>query len=247
MKPVQCPSCSLRWNIPEHAHPVITCPRCLAPLINPYASDEPTGAKPPALPVRPVLPLENQIARDKATSNIGLIIVLIVISLGIVLMFVSIGRGASISVEGIIGLFVIAAAAAIPLVVVARKKPAQVSGLAPAAAVRTHGAIEPGGVLNYQAPTKDPRTPRPGAIFAQAIGGIILGIVGCLLVTGALAQVANGAFAMLGIGAPVIAGIFLCTMPRVRGLGIGLILALPVAFLLLLGFCAIIIGSGGFH
>src|SRR5207247_1323097 len=107
--------------------------------------------------------------------------------------------------------------------------------------------VQPGGVLNYRTPARDPRKLSPGAFFGQAIGGIILGIVGCGLLMGAFASIAHGALSMIGLVAPVAIGAVLCTKPGVRGLGVGLILALPVAFLLLLGFCAILIGGHGFH
>jgi hypothetical protein len=248
MKPVQCPRCDLRWNIPDEAPRTITCPRCLAALNNPYiASAAPpaaatSGDKPPPLPIRRVIPIDQQVHRDTKGSNAGLVVLVIIVAVGILGLFISIGQGASVSVEGIIGLVAIAAAALIPLFVVAKKKATPVSAL-PAQDFRA--PRQAGGTLDYQRPLPDPRKLSPGAFFAQTIGGIIVGIVGGAVVAGLLSNIANGELMLLGVAAPIVVGAILCTRPRVRGLGIGMVLALPAAFLLLLGFCAIIIGSGG--
>jgi hypothetical protein len=241
MKPVKCPRCELRWNIDDYAPPVITCPRCLAALSNPFTETQFPGARPPPLPV---LPIEHQIARDSRTNSVGLIVLSLIVALGIVVFFISLANGADVSWQGVVGLIVLVAAALIPIVVIVRKKQTV------AAAVPTGdfpSQSQPGGMLEYQRPLPDPRKLSPGAFFGQAIGGIILGILGAFFLTALFAQIANGQLSIIGIGSPIVVGAILCTRPRVRGLGVGLILALPAAFLLLLGFCAILIGSSGFH
>jgi len=250
MKPVRCPKCELAWNIPDDAPPVITCPRCLAALTNPYPSTDPrfaTGSKPPPMPgtgPMRVIPVESQAQTDYRVSNVGLFVVIAVILVGIVAFFAAVGMRAGVSVQAIVGLVVIAAAALVPILLIARKKHATVPALS---SQSFESNVQPGGVLNYSAPMRDPRKLSGGAFFAQCIGGIILGIVGGAFLTGALASIADGSFAIFALGAPVVAGAVLCTRPRVRGLGVGLILALPAAFLLLLGFCAILIGGSGMN
>ena len=241
MRPVQCPRCELRWNIPDQAPRMITCPRCLAALNNPYDATAPApgSTRPPPLPV---LPVDTQVHRDHKSTHAGLIVVILIVIVGVIALFVSIGQGASVSVEGMVGLVVVGAAALIPVFVVARQKSSPVPAI-PAHDFRAR--VQAGGTLDYQRPLADPRRLSPGAFFAQAIGGIILGIVSGALLAGMFSQVGNGELSLAGVLVPIVLGAILCTRPRVRGLGIGLILALPAAFVLLLGFCAIIIGTGG--
>src|SRR5690349_18929372 len=97
MKPVQCPTCDLQWNIPDDAPRIITCPRCLAALNNPYlAAEAPSTTQVPApsavsTPSRPpplrVLPIETQVQRDSRVSAIGTIVIAVIILFGLLCMF----------------------------------------------------------------------------------------------------------------------------------------------------------------
>lgn len=69
--------------------------------------------------------------------------------------------------------------------------------------------------------------------FSQAIGGIILGILIFAMLIGAT----RSGWAAVSI--PVGLGMGLCFIPRVRGLGLGLIIALPVGALIGFGICYI--------
>lgn len=69
-----------------------------------------------------------------------------------------------------------------------------------------------------------------GQFFGQVIGGIVMGIAVCV------GLFAGGA-GVLAVGVPIAVGIALCFVPRVRGLGIGMCLALPLALLVVLGLC----------
>src|SRR5436190_21100158 len=85
MKPVRCPTCDLVWNVRDDAPRVITCPRCLAALNNPYAivasdASPRTGAKPPPVPV---VPLEHQVRRDTRVGAVGIVVVLLIVVLGV--------------------------------------------------------------------------------------------------------------------------------------------------------------------
>ncbi len=245
MNPLQCPTCDLRWNIPDNAGRIITCPRCLAALNNPYSpgpqESRPVGTKPPPLPV---IPLERQVDRDQRSGQIGLIVIAIVIIVGVILFITALASGANTGISGIIGLIVVTSVALIPMILIYRKKQTPASAIP---MTQFPPPLLPGGVLNYSAPMRDPRKLRPAAFFAQTIGGIILGIAGGAALFAALMGMGANENAGLVIFAPAAAGVVFCLKPRIRGLGVGLILALPVVFVLLLGFCAILIGSSKFH
>ena len=59
---ITCPRCALALSVSERAPRLISCPRCLSPLVNPAstAADPGTTA---VVPV-PVLPLDEQVGRD---------------------------------------------------------------------------------------------------------------------------------------------------------------------------------------
>ena len=176
MNPLQCPTCDLRWNIPDNAGRIITCPRCLAALNNPYSpgpqESRPVGTKPPPLPV---IPLEHQVDRDQRSGQIGLIVIAIVIIVGVILFITAIASGANTGISGIIGLIVVTSVALIPVILIYRKKQTPTSAIP---MTQFPPPLLPGGVLNYSAPMRDPRKLSPSAFFAQTIGGIILGIAG---------------------------------------------------------------------
>lgn len=256
MKPVRCPTCDLTWNIADDAPAIITCPRCLAALNNPYStaptsgptlsvSPQPSPSRPPPLPVRE---LEHQVRRDVRASQGGLILIVVVVIGGMFTFFIAVAQGLGPGAWDVLALVVIAACAITPLWVASRNKPATVQAIAMAGtAPRSAPIVAPGDVVEYGRPARDPRKLSPGAFFAQVIGGIILGIVGGFLLAGLGSGLGLGQNTGLLIFAPAALGAFLCAKPRVRGLGVGLIVALPVAFLLFLGFCAILIGKGSFH
>ena len=87
------------------------------------------------------------------------------------------------------------------------------------------------------------------ALFATAAASAVQGSILLMIATGlTILMYANGlSLAVLGILLPPAGGIALCFVPKARGLGVGLIIAIPVALLLLLGFCAVMMGSGSFH
>jgi hypothetical protein len=235
MKPVRCPTCQLRWNIRDDMPPFFTCPRCLKALKNPYPSIAfpETTVKPPPLPV---IPIERQTTGDMRIAFIGLAVVIVAVGVGIVTLLLSGVNGASLDAIVVIGLL-LCVASCIGVAIYSQKFKTTAS---PTPAVVPLSPAEQSArrVIDYRHPAADIEKLSGSAFFAQAIVGIITGIVAMVLL------------AMLGgfpaLAAPAI-GIALLFHPKWRGLGLGLLLAFPVAFLLLLGFCAIMLSGANWH
>ena len=69
---ITCPRCGLTLTVSEHAPPRVSCPRCLAALVNPASPL--SGVRP-----MPVIPLDRQVERDTRLSTFltyGLLVVL---------------------------------------------------------------------------------------------------------------------------------------------------------------------------
>jgi len=79
------------------------------------------------------------------------------------------------------------------------------------------------------------------------LAGAIVGLIAAVIVGIAGANIANGDAAILALAVGPVLGIGLCFVPKLRGLGVGLILSIPAGLLLLLGFCAVMAGSGAFR
>ena len=243
MKPVRCPTCDLVWNIRDDAPRVITCPRCLAALNNPYASSESAASpeiKPPPLPV---LPVEHQVKRDSRVGAVGIVVVLLIVVFGVLSLLAAGVSGANEGTFLLIGVLITVAASVAGIIFALKSKRAPtVEAIGVSGNVSSSASSS---MLDYSRPMRDPGRLSPGAFFGQAIGGIIVGVIVTVLLTIAFAQVGNGEPAILGLLIGPAIGIALCFVPRLRGFGVGLIVAIPAGFLLLLGFCAIMMGSGG--
>jgi hypothetical protein len=77
MPQIMCPRCQTNLTISDTAPRLLTCPRCIAQLINPYAADAPPQTAP-----RPVIPLEQQVSRDQSLSRGGLIAMMVLLTIG---------------------------------------------------------------------------------------------------------------------------------------------------------------------
>ena len=265
MKPVKCPTCDLQWNIRDDAERVVTCPRCLSALNNPYPAQELTGMpssdfgelsravgmsspvssiKPPPLPV---LPIERQIHRDARVTSIGIVVIAFIIVFGILTLFTAGVSGASHGYLALIALFVVVATAIAAIVIGMRKRAPVIATAGVAPSFANYVPNPSATVLNYSPATRDPRKLSGGAFFGQVIAGIILGLVALALLAGFLSAFSNGDLVGLALLFEPAIGIALCFNPRVRGLGVGMIIAIPGGFLLLLGFCAIVMSGGGLN
>jgi len=150
MKPVRCATCDLQWNIRDDAPSVITCPRCLAALNNPYAQT--TSTSPPTLPsgTKRVIAVEQQMKRDTRAGMIGIVVVLFIVVFGVLGLFAAGVSGAESSTVLLIALGMIVAASVAAVIFSLKWKrgaPASVAGISGGAASTTTGAA---AILNYQ-------------------------------------------------------------------------------------------------
>ena len=96
---------------------------------------------------------------------------------------------------------------------------------------------QPPNPLSYRTPTSSPPPRWPGTaaqFFIGVGGGILFSVVYYIVLS------TSNAFDQLGLGAvtiKTIAGITLICLPRWRPLGIGLIVSIPVAILIVVGLC----------
>jgi hypothetical protein len=247
MNYAKCLRCGLVWLPPVNGPGNLTCPDCLATVLNPKLA---SGMQPPPIPV---LPLEHEVKRDQMVGKAGVIVVMGVMFLGLLTLIFAGSQGA-----GAGGIIVIAMAtvalAAIVVAAIGSNQTAPVSTSARRAippplpiqvpSPQQFGAPvgSPGGMLDYQNPIYvQKKRLSGGQLFGQAIGGVIAGIVVCF-----------GLFALqvpppIPLFVPIAVGIGLCFVPRVRGLGIGLILSLPVGALIGIGLCFVMLAGSNFH
>ena len=188
------------------------------------------------------MPLERQVARDTQASKIGMWVVLGIALVGLGILFSAGMSGANWIAILFIGFIVIMVAAIIAIFVgykynASLPKPVQP---VPAISLGAGNYSAPSSVLDYQRPMADPRKLSPQRFLGQTIGGIILGILGTIGFVFIVGNIGNGNAIGFAIFLAPGLGIALLFLPRVRGFGLGLLLALPAAFLLLLGFCAIL-------
>src|SRR5438874_6296147 len=147
MKPIRCPTCDLVWNIRDDAPRVITCPRCLAALNNPYASSAPAplvGNRPPPLPV---LPVEHQVKRDARVGAVGIVVVLLIVVFGVLSLLAAGVRGAKEGTFLLIGVLITVAASVAGIIFALKSKRAPT-----VAAVGVSANVSPSsksGVLDY--------------------------------------------------------------------------------------------------
>ena len=88
-----CPKCQERLWVGEMQIPLITCPKCLARIINPNAGRETVGTKPNALQRRPrqVIPLEEEAGRDIRDTTRWLVALALALFLGAIVIASKIG------------------------------------------------------------------------------------------------------------------------------------------------------------
>ena len=89
MPQLMCPRCQTKLTVSDAAPKLLTCPRCLAQLINPYAMEPSTQSAP-----RRVIPLEQQISRDQSLSRGGLIAIMVLLAIGGLVMIGQMHLGA---------------------------------------------------------------------------------------------------------------------------------------------------------
>jgi hypothetical protein len=218
-----CPSCGTRLTVSPSAPRRLTCPRCLAPVENPAA-----GQRAPL----PVIPLDEQVQRDTRISDAGVVVICVLVLVGVLTLLSAafVPAESRPALRVMIGFMVAGTIVGAWLVL---WKPKQTQS-------RTDDTSYPpddasaSPILHYRRGGYEQPKLHPMRYLGQAIGGIILGIVTAVGLT-VLFQ--NTPLVAGAIFAPAAVGIGLMFVPRVRGLAMGLILAVPVAGLLLVGLC----------
>jgi hypothetical protein len=80
---VTCPACGQRLTVSASAPPWLTCPRCLGKIRNAAGGTGPSPSPAPA-PVR-VIPVEEQVDRDRTLAEIGMIVLICFLGVGAML------------------------------------------------------------------------------------------------------------------------------------------------------------------
>jgi len=83
-----CPSCGTALNIRDDAPMHLTCPACVAPLVNPMVSAP--------LPVLPIAPVDREAGRDARTVRHVMILVALLLAAAAVLTAMTVGAGNAI-------------------------------------------------------------------------------------------------------------------------------------------------------
>jgi hypothetical protein len=169
-----CPRCGLGLTVSEHAPRHLSCPRCLARLVNPAAPDSEDTSFPIA-PV-PVIPLDRQVERD---THIGRWVLLLLMGLMTIAAFMSFGARQPIG-----GLFVLILMAALGTFVMSTGgvRDGREDVWREEAPLRP-ASVDAGGttVLEYVVPSRPARTGATvGAVaagFFSSIGVCALGFV----------------------------------------------------------------------
>jgi hypothetical protein len=229
MASVRCLNCDFRWNTRDDAPGTISCPRCHSGIVIPES-----GSAYPVkgAPVR-VIPVEVEASRDSTTNKIGLFIVIALISVGVAVA-ITVSR-LSLPEGGLVALIlVLAFAVALPFI--GWKLPQRSWQDPQPAAVNQSDRTTTGRVLHYQRPMPRSNKLSSSAFFGQVVGGIIAGIMS-IVYLGFYVQPAPSFQSIFVVPALGVAG---CFFRKVRGIGVGLILAIPAIILLVLSFCAII-------
>ena len=94
---ITCPRCGESLTLSENAPPLVTCPRCLAALVNPASPL--SGVRPV-----PVIPLDRQVERDTRIGTWVLISLLGLLTVAAIVTF-----GARDAAGGVFMLIVMAA------------------------------------------------------------------------------------------------------------------------------------------
>jgi DNA-directed RNA polymerase subunit RPC12/RpoP len=212
---LQCPSCGKTLTVSDAAPPRLTCPRCLAKIINDRPRSMPHAA-------RAVLPVDDQADRDSRITRAAVIAVLILLVGGAVALIPtarSAGVGPTFWIVLIVSIFGILAAVAAH-----HKDPAAAENIDKPMPnwltkphVKTHG-------LPF----------RTQLIIGFLIGGASIAMV----IFGGLSSVSP-------LGAATLMSFVLLLSGYTRGIGVGILLGIGLAILILVGLCtaAIVVAS----
>ena len=238
---VMCPVCGHSLVVPEDAPPRVSCPVCLAEVVNPVWSPDVTPH------LRPVLPLDTQVARDtKAITVITVVLLAVLGAAAFVTNWVGDWRGFQLVLLLAIGVSICA------FVLGGWRKAAQPTPqipTEPTAAGALASTAQPyagSTVLEYGVP----RGTRPSASTGAVAAGFFCAIGVCALgvfVLGGTVSMSGAGGEQKGLRALVLGGVVLMVVtfivftvrlsPRWRGFGPGATAGLILG-MLALGPCA---------
>ena len=246
-----CPRCEQQLSVVEGAPPRLTCPRCLALLVNPAVGPSDTGTAPPAVrrPPLPVIPLDRQVRRDSRATDIAVLVTSGLVVAG----FVLVGTDFQLGTVGILLLILLLAAVGIGVLVIGTRggpNPAAPPLPFPPPGMFPGGGWSPTGtgqrVLDYGwAGGRPIREPVAGwAVTVGLLGALGVCAAGFILLAATVEAQPREAHAVylgvviVAVIATVVAGVLLTRRPGWRGFGLGVTIGLGLG-LAALGPCAL--------
>ena len=213
---VECPKCLFQWDPGDQPSDEFSCPRCFQPLTNPITRSEKLDT-----PTRPST--DPRVDLDLAAGKIGMACCAIVVVVGIgFAIFVSTPSPAVSVTLILLTVIVVLMFALRALGPSSFEDPVQPR-------IIPRSDIGEPRILDYSPRSDDSAL----SWFVSAMLGVIGGILAGLVLLGVGSPIMLAVIPVFGLG---------CLLYRtMRGLGIGLLLSLPVAFLLLFSMC------GGFR
>jgi cell division protein FtsW (lipid II flippase) len=230
-----CPRCQTRLTVSDAARRQLTCPRCLAQLLNPHGVDPSNQTAP-----RPVIPLEQQVSRDQSLSQGALSAIIGLLAIGGMIMIAGMDLGA----VGRILIIALLTASVAGLGMIGLRSKRESDALA-----SEHGSIAgpPSipGALPYRS-TRDEDDGRTGLRFAGGFFTAIGVCAGCFILLAATVdfQPKSAHVLFLCIVLAAVIGLIVLTTsvrqnPSWRGFGPGVTVGLVLGMMALgpCGFC----------
>jgi hypothetical protein len=235
MPQLMCPRCQTKLTVSDTAPRLLTCPRCVAQLINPYATDPSTQIAP-----RPVIPLERQVSRDQSAGRGALIAIMILLAIGGIVMVGAMDLG---TVGRILTLVLLTGAAA-GLVMIGLRSKSEAEALSSV----TKSIPQPPPIpsqLSYRSYQQE-SDGRVGLRFAGGFFTAIGACAACFILLGATVdfQPKEAHIIFLGIALAAVVGLIMLSVsmhrnPAWRGFGPGVTVGLVLGMMALgpCGFC----------
>jgi hypothetical protein len=230
-----CPRCHTRLTVSDAAQQRLTCPRCLAELLNPHGVDPSKQTAP-----RPVIPIEQQVSRDQSLSRGGLIAIMVLLTIGGMIMI----GGMNLGAVGKILTLVLLTAAAAGLVMIGLRSKSETDALA--TVTKSSPAPPPiSGALSYRS-ARDEGDGWTGLRFAGGFFAAIGVCAGCFILLAATVDYQPKAahVVFLGVVLAAVVGLIVLTTsvrrnPSWSGFGPGVTVGLVLGMMALgpCGFC----------
>ncbi len=230
-----CPKCQTWLTVSDAAQGQLTCPRCLAQLLNPYGVDPSNQTAP-----RRVMPLEQQVSRDQNLSQGALSAIIGLLAIGGMIMLAGMDLGAVGRI--LIVVLLIAAVAGLVIIGVRSKRESDATARGNRSIA---GPPSIPGALPYR-PTPDEDDGRTGLRFAGGFFTAIGVCAGCFILLAATVGIEPKSAHVLFLCIVLAAVIGLSALatsvrqnPSWRGFGPGVTVGLVLGMMALgpCGFC----------